>query len=123
MARHNILGSAGEQLVTDELVRRGFSIRERNWKSGHLEIDIIAVSGNEIAFVEVKTRSREDDDPLRAIDRKKMINLGMAASVYLQMLDIPLEPRFDVALVSMGENGPELTYIPDAFFPPLKTYH
>ena len=56
MAERNSLGKWGEQVVVDHLVAEGYAIVERNWRLNHLEIDIIATRGNEIAFVEVKTR-------------------------------------------------------------------
>ena len=40
------LGELGEQLSCDFLVANGHRILERNWRSGHLEIDIISEDGN-----------------------------------------------------------------------------
>ena len=72
MARHNSLGKWGEQVVADYLVAGGYDIVERNWRLNHLEIDIIATKGDEIAFVEVKSRSDDAIDPLSAITSSKV---------------------------------------------------
>ena len=40
MARHNTLGKEGEEAACDFLIGRGYTIRETNWRLGHLEIDI-----------------------------------------------------------------------------------
>ena len=122
MAKHNDTGTWGEQIVTDYLTAKGYAIRERQWRLNHLEIDIIATKDDEIAFVEVKTRSNADTDPLEAINRRKMAHMGAAATAYMQQFDIPLKPRFDVAAITGTPSDYHLRYIADAFFPPLRTY-
>ena len=56
MAAHNELGKWGEDLATAYLEQKGYTIVERDWKSGRRDIDIIARDGNIVVFVEVKTR-------------------------------------------------------------------
>ena len=43
MAEHNDLGKWGEDLAADYLQRKGYMILERDWKSGHRDLDIIAL--------------------------------------------------------------------------------
>lgn len=50
------LGRLGENLAVAHLERRGFTILDRNYRTRHGEIDIVAFNGRAIAFVEVKTR-------------------------------------------------------------------
>ena len=50
------LGALGEQLAAEHLVRRGFEIVERNYRTRWGELDIIAFDGRTLAFCEVKTR-------------------------------------------------------------------
>ena len=50
------LGKAGEYVACGFLRSMGHIILERNWRSGHLEIDIISLDRDGIHFVEVKTR-------------------------------------------------------------------
>ena len=51
------LGARGEQEACSFLVGEGHRILRRNWRAGHLELDIISVCGNVLHIVEVKTRS------------------------------------------------------------------
>ena len=122
MAEHNSLGKWGEQVVVDHLVAEGYAIVERNWRLNHLEIDIIATRGNEIAFVEVKTRRDDFIDPLSAITRTKISHMVSAANTYLRMVRLPLRPRFDVAAVTGDPHDFRLHYIADALLPPVRTY-
>lgn len=48
----------GEQMAVDYLLHKGYQILERDWKSGHRDLDIIALDGDTVVFVEVKTRSK-----------------------------------------------------------------
>jgi putative endonuclease len=53
--RHR-LGALGERLAAEHLVRRGFRILERNYRTRWGELDIVAFDGRILAFCEVKTR-------------------------------------------------------------------
>ena len=48
MAEHNIIGNIGEEVACEMMRKKGFRIVETNWRFGHLEMDIIAVSRKEI---------------------------------------------------------------------------
>src|SRR5437660_3665461 len=50
------LGMRGEQLAAEHLIRRGFEILERNYRTRWGELDIVAFDGRTLAFCEVKTR-------------------------------------------------------------------
>lgn len=118
MARHNELGAWGEQLARDWLLARGFTIYEQNARSGGVEIDIIALRGTEVRFVEVKTRSSDFADPLEAIDRRKRTRMIHAADAWLRSQPLPLTPYFDIFLIiGTPDTTHTLEYIPDAFFP------
>ncbi|MBV8221678.1 MAG: YraN family protein [Solirubrobacterales bacterium] len=54
--RRSQLGRLGEQLAAEHLVRRGFQIVERNYRTRWGELDIVAFDGQTLAFCEVKTR-------------------------------------------------------------------
>lgn len=71
MARHNDLGAWGEQLARDHLLGLGFTINDENAHAGGVEIDLVALRGTEVHFVEVKTRSTDFADPLDAVDKRK----------------------------------------------------
>ena len=63
MADHNELGREGEDEALLYLTQKGYTLLARNWRAGHLEIDIVAEWYGEIVFVEVKTRRDEHFAP------------------------------------------------------------
>lgn len=116
MATHNELGIWGEQVATDYLQRKGYVIMERDWKSGHRDIDIIATKTDTVVFVEVKTRrNRVFGDPEEAIDYMKLRNLRAAINHYVNYKHIHQEIQFDaITIVGTPEGGePEITHIED----------
>ncbi|MDE6704082.1 MAG: YraN family protein [Muribaculaceae bacterium] len=122
MARHNETGRWGEDVAAEYLAARGYAIAERNWRSGHYEIDIVAYKGSRIVFVEVKTRTRDYDDPIEAVDRNKALRLIRAANVYIDAKDINHEIQFDLIAVNGSPTDYRIEHIPDAFESPLRTY-
>ncbi len=121
MAEHNETGIWGEDYAAEYLLKNGYTIRERDWRLGHRDVDIIAVSedGTTMVFVEVKTRTRSElVDPIAAVDLKKMRSIGYCANAYIKKYDIDQEIRFDVITVMKEENKEiELRHIEDAFNP------
>ena len=89
MAQDNKLGKDGEQAAREFLISKGYTVRETNWRMGHLEIDIIAQepAACSLHIVEVKTRSSDDAyDPMESITRAKIRNLVNAANGYIELL-------------------------------------
>lgn len=123
MARHNELGKWGEEIACELLVKQGFAIAERNWRMGHLEIDIVAVNQDCMVFVEVKTRADDGVDPLDAIDNRKIAAMAAAADAYLKHHEGRRHARFDVVGISGTPANYRVEHIPDAFWPPLKSYN
>ena len=79
MASHNELGKWGEETATIYLRQKGYTILERDWKSGHRDIDIIATINNTIVFIEVKTRKFNSlTSPIEAVNYQKLKNLKTA---------------------------------------------
>ncbi len=76
-------GDVGEDAATEYLQNLGYTLLERNWTSGHHEVDIIMQDGEWLVMVEVKTRKNDTfSDPMRAIDDIKLWNLLEAAKAY-----------------------------------------
>lgn len=121
MAQHNTTGAWGEELACEKLITLGYAICERNKRIGHYELDIIAMKGNRIVFVEVKTRTNPNSDPLEAIDSKKIARMTRAANAYVIAYDIPHEVQFDIIAISGTPDNYTLEHIPDAFTAPLTT--
>lgn len=80
----NLIGNKAEVAVSDWLVKNGFKIVERNWKTRYCEIDIIAQKNDETYFIEVKYRaSAEQGGGLAAITSKKLAQMRFAAELYM----------------------------------------
>lgn len=79
--RHH-LGRLGERLAAEHLERRGCSIVARNHRTRHGEIDLIALDGDTMVFVEVKTR-RGRGDPWDALHEAKRVQVRRMALAYL----------------------------------------
>ncbi len=110
------IGARGEKAAVDYLRRNGFMIREKNWRNGRYEIDIIAEKWGVVHFVEVKSRKVGSwSTPEQAIDEKKFQSLRRAASSYLGLNAFKGEHQFDLIAVEMaGETITELRYIEKA---------
>ena len=51
MAEHNLLGKAGEDAAVQYLEQQEYNIRHRNWRKGHVELDIVAAQNGELIIV------------------------------------------------------------------------
>jgi putative endonuclease len=107
--RHR-LGQVGEQMAAEHLVRRGFEIVERNYRTRWGELDIVAFDGRVLAFCEVKTRriSRGNGSPFDAIRSVKRLQVRRMAGSWLR--DRPDHPfarvlRFDAIGVTFDPTG------------------
>lgn len=123
MALHNDFGNLGEQAAVDLLVGKGYSIVDRNWRCGRMEIDIVAQRGTRLAIVEVKTRADGClADPVEAVDRRKQLRMVRAATAYVEAHNLPHELQFDIIGVTGTPDNFKIEHLEDAFPPPLKTY-
>lgn len=95
-----VLGKKGEKLVAQHLKKHGCTLLFKNYKTPFGEADIIARDGDEIAFVEVKTRTNENyGAPREAVGYDKQRRYYKIAEYYgLQTKEEP-NARFDVAEV------------------------
>ncbi|WP_425862043.1 YraN family protein [Arthrobacter sp. TWP1-1] len=83
MRAKDALGQSGEQVAADYLEDRGIRVIDSNWRCSSGEIDIVALDGQELVIVEVKTRrSRRYGDPLEAITRAKLLRLRTLAVLW-----------------------------------------
>ena len=116
MAAHNELGKWGEDLAVAFLQGKGYTIFERDWKSGRRDIDIIARDETgTIVFVEVKTRrTRVFGEPEEAIDYRKIQSLQQAINHYIKYRCINSSVRFDIiSIVGTIGSEPEINHIKD----------
>lgn len=118
MAWHNDFGVRGEDLAVEYLRSGGYVILDRNWRSGHREIDIVATQGDVIVFVEVKARTNAFyGRPEDAVTRRKMHLLVLAADAYLRYNKLDKEVRFDVITVTGTIDKPYIKHYERAFRP------
>lgn len=85
------LGRLGEELAAAHLEELGFRVLERNARTRHGEIDLIAFDGQTLAFIEVKTRTVErsraeldpEQRPLAALGPRQRARLRRLAAAWL----------------------------------------
>lgn len=120
MARHNQLGKTGEERAAEYLISQGYIIRDINWRSGKMELDLVAYRDTTLVVVEVKTRRNEEYlHPEEAVTLRKIRNIVQATDAYVKLFDIPFDVRFDI-ITLVGENDSfEIEHIEDAFLAPL----
>jgi putative endonuclease len=104
------VGRWGEDISCAFLRLEGLRVVDRNYRVGRLELDIVALDGAEVVFVEVKLRSRSDrGGALEAVDWKKQRALARAASCYIsRRKPAASRCRFDVIAISVDPRLREL---------------
>jgi len=118
MGENNENGKFGEALAAAYLKSKGYSILATNRKFSHAEIDIIAKIGEDLVFIEVKTRKNSHFGyPEEFIDAKKIRLMGKAAELYCVEIGQDLEIRFDLISLILEGKEHEIIHIEDAFFP------
>ncbi|PIE84828.1 MAG: endonuclease [Bacteroidia bacterium] len=112
------MGHIGEEHASQHLARRGFVILERNWRSGHLEVDIIAQKDGITHIVEVKTR--HENTPVAVhelLTYPKQQALLRAANRYAELNRNVRGVQIDLVLVLVGPGGLSIEYFEDAVVP------
>ena len=83
--RHH-LGRLGERLAGEHLERLGFEILDRNYRSRHGELDLVAFDGRTLVFCEVKTRrATRAAVPWDALNRGKRSQVRRMGSSWLAL--------------------------------------
>jgi putative endonuclease len=105
--------------VARELEGRGYAIVERNFRKQFGELDLVALRGHRLVFVEVRSQTGTYlASPLDSIDHRKREKLKKIAGFYLEAhLDLGEEVTFAVAAVRFDAAGrPVMTeFFEDAF--------
>ncbi|MBR1573405.1 MAG: YraN family protein [Bacteroidales bacterium] len=122
MAGRNEIGRKGEDIVCQYLMTHGHAILDRNWRSGHLELDIVSLARDGIHFVEVKSRvapvMAQPEENVRSAKKQRV---ARAAKHYLEQKNDDLlstqEAWLDVASVIFSEDGAQVEYFPRAYVP------
>lgn len=104
--RH-ILGRKGEDTAVRYLKDQDCIILNRNWRTKAGELDIVALDGENLVFVEVKTRSfRNDLDLYRTVSLRQMRRNRSAAQLYMKAMNNPPSVgRFDLIEIVVSRRG------------------
>jgi len=118
MAHHIETGNKGESIAKAYILEQGYQLLEENWRFSRAEIDLIAMDGEVLVFVEVKTRSTTlFGAPELAVTEKKQNLLADAANVYMEQINHDWEIRFDIITIILKPKTHQLKHFKDAFFP------
>ncbi len=117
------LGQRGEDVACGFLTGKGHAIVQRNFRSGHLEIDIISLDRNGVHFVEVKSRvAPVMVSPEENVTASKQRKVADAALRYLhtakdKRISADMEVNFDVVAVTFDGGKETVEWFPNAFYP------
>jgi putative endonuclease len=117
--RHQALDRRGERAAERFVRRLGYKIVARRQRSRLGELDLVAVDGRTVVFIEVKTRRSHDaGHPAEAVGPEKQQKLTRLALAYLKRHDL-LEhsARFDVLAVTWPDSArkPKIEHYQNAF--------
>lgn len=103
----NPIAVLGEDAACIYLEKKGYKILERNFRKGYGEIDIIALNGEILVFIEVKTRTNSRfGTPFEAISQTKLNKISSGAKFYKYILhpELPEELRIDaIGIIVRGK--------------------
>jgi putative endonuclease len=111
------LGRRGERAAEKYLRRHGYRIVKRNYRAAGAEIDLVAMDGDVLVFVEVKTRrSRDAGAPHEAVDERKQKQIRRAAEIFAtRYREDEIEMRFDIVAVDASGERLEIELLRNAF--------
>ncbi len=117
--RTKSLGERGERLAAKYLRGLGYKILARQFKSRFGELDIIALDGDTVVLVEVKTRSSDSaGQPVEAVTAAKQAQLTRLALAFLKQHHLlESRARFDVVAITWPEESsdPQVEHFINAF--------
>lgn len=99
------IGQAAEDRAADFLKNLGYQILDRNFRSKFGEIDLVAVDGETLVFVEVKARAtRLFGLPEEAVNKRKIRHITLAGQYYVSLHpELPELHRIDVVAIEGNE--------------------
>ena len=117
MAKHNLLGTAGEAMAVKWLLDKGFVLLHQNWRHSYYEVDIIASLENVLHFIEVKTRrSKKFGEPEESVNNKKISNLMKAGEQYQYHFPQWKRVQYDVLSIAIQpDNTTDYFFIEDVY--------
>jgi putative endonuclease len=111
-AQRQLLGRTAEDLVAARLRAAHWEILERNARTRYGELDIVALHGRTLVFVEVKAGRANSafgpERPVHAVNRRKQQRIRRLATAWLAENRGGVrydEIRFDAIGVTLGRSG------------------
>ena len=118
-----LLGKKGEDVACRFLVGMGHRIIARNYRAGHLELDIVSTDSRGVHFVEVKSRvapvAAEPEENVTPLKQRKIADAALAF-LHRWKGSLPgagQEVFFDVVAVTFDKAGERVEWFPEAFVP------
>lgn len=106
------LGRAAENLVATRLASAGWEVVERNARTRHGELDVVALDGHTLVFVEVKAGRAGSafgpERPILSVDFRKQLRVRRLATAWMgERRDLPRydQIRFDAVGVTYDRAG------------------
>lgn len=93
------LGSEAEDRAAEYLLALGYTIVTRRWQGRGGEIDLVALDGETLVFVEVKQRSGQWGRPEEAIHEVKIARFLRAVGQYAETGQLERPARYDVIAI------------------------
>jgi putative endonuclease len=111
------IGKDAEEAAASYLKSRGYRILHKNLSFIYGELDLVALDGETVVFVEVKYRKNLDHGfPFEAVTKSKQKKIIMAANTYLAKYASLPACRFDVVSMHGELSKPTIDHIIDAFW-------
>jgi putative endonuclease len=110
-------GRRGEELAAALVAGLGYRLVVRNFRCRAGEIDLVALDGETVVFVEVRSRTgRGFGTPLESVDARKQMQVGRVARYFLTARGWHERPaRFDVVGVRLDADPPAVEHVRGAF--------
>jgi putative endonuclease len=112
------LGKDGEAFAQEFLSAKGYKILQLNYRTKVGEVDVVALDGDTVVFIEVKTRQEDGWDAFEAVHKHKQAKIRRVAQQYLidKYGTEDVSARFDVLGVRSSASGAlEGELLKDAF--------
>jgi putative endonuclease len=100
------MGDFGERMAVARLEATGMRVLARNLRTPSGEIDIVAEDGDDIVFIEVRTRRAADGVAFESLDDRKLRRMWQCAMEWCEAADMgPERARIDVVTVEVQADG------------------
>jgi putative endonuclease len=112
MDARRIFGNKGEALAAEFLIKKNYKVLDKQYRSPFGEIDLVCQYGEEVVFVEVKTRrSKKFGHPEESITKNKIRHIDQTAQYYLQEKHLTdREWRVDVISIEIIDGKTEILH-------------